>query len=39
MDNSKLPHLLFYGPPGTGKCLAYDTPIIMYNGFNELLFD
>jgi replication factor C subunit 3/5 len=32
MENNKLPHLLFYGPPGTGKCLAYDTPVIMYNG-------
>lgn len=32
ISKNEFPHVLFYGPPGTGKCLAYNTPILMYDG-------
>ncbi len=37
IKNKELPHLLFHGLAGTGKCLAYDTPIIMYDGTVQLV--
>lgn len=35
----QLPHLLFYGPSGVGKCLAYNTPILLYDGTIKMVQD